>query len=242
MTETTPLAPSTAEAAAATERLAALVIGALTAIVMGASPSSSSRRTVGTRVGRPGFPINASLNGTAAILLSTGYVVLIRRRRIAAHRAVHDRGLRRVRPLPHHLPDPPRPGGLGPLPRCGVAAPRLPGASRPAHRAGGAPGAAGVDDHPPCLARPLRPSPAAGPCHAAHPALRPGQRRPRVLPPLPLRSLSPVVLGTLTAFAGDRVFVYFAPARRARCRDNEASWPYPGPRRTHDRRLVCRAG
>ena len=33
MTETTPLAPSTAEAAVATERLAAWVIGALTAIV-----------------------------------------------------------------------------------------------------------------------------------------------------------------------------------------------------------------
>jgi len=35
MTETTPLAPSTAEAAVATERLAAWVIGALTAIVIG---------------------------------------------------------------------------------------------------------------------------------------------------------------------------------------------------------------
>jgi hypothetical protein len=35
MTEITPLAPSTAEAAAATERLAAWVIGALTTIVIG---------------------------------------------------------------------------------------------------------------------------------------------------------------------------------------------------------------
>src|SRR2546428_13119161 len=35
MTATTPLAPSTAEAAVATERLAAWVIGALTAIVIG---------------------------------------------------------------------------------------------------------------------------------------------------------------------------------------------------------------
>src|SRR6266581_558440 len=40
---------------------------------------------------------------------------------------VHDRRLRRLLPLPHHLPDPPRPGGLSALPRRGVAAPRLPG-------------------------------------------------------------------------------------------------------------------
>jgi len=51
-------------------------------------------------------------------------------------------------------------------------------------------GAAGADDHPPRLARPLRPSPAAGACDAAHPALRLGQRRSGVRPPLPLRSLS----------------------------------------------------
>src|SRR5439155_5563573 len=79
-----------------------------------------------------------------------------------------------------------------PLPRCGVAAPRLLRAARPAHRAGGARGAAGTDDYPPRLVRPLRPSPAAGAGDAAHLALRLGQRRPRVPPPLPLRSLSPL--------------------------------------------------
>src|SRR2546422_5143165 len=125
---------------------------------------------------------------------------------------VYDRGLRRLLPLPHHLPDPPRPRRLGPLPRCGVAAPRLLRAARPAHRAGGARGAARADDDPPRLVWPLRPPPAASAGDAAHLALRLGQRRSRLPPPLPLRSLSPVVLGTLTAFAADRVFVYFAPA------------------------------
>ena len=52
MTETTPLAPSAAEAAAATERLAAWVIGALTAIVIGGVPSSSTGRTVVPSVAR----------------------------------------------------------------------------------------------------------------------------------------------------------------------------------------------
>jgi len=62
-----------------------------------------------------------------------------------------------VRAMGRPRRSPPRPGGLGPLPRCGVAAPPLLRASRPAHRAGGARGAAGADDHPPRLARPLRP-------------------------------------------------------------------------------------
>ena len=44
--------PGTAEAGAATERLAAWVIGALTAIVIGGVPSSSTGRTVGPSVAR----------------------------------------------------------------------------------------------------------------------------------------------------------------------------------------------
>jgi putative membrane protein len=86
MTETTPLAPSTAEAAAATERLAAWVIGALTAIVIGGIAIVIYVPRGGDTGGVSWLPeINASLNGTAAILLGTGYV-FIRRRRIAAHR------------------------------------------------------------------------------------------------------------------------------------------------------------
>src|SRR2546425_7173649 len=85
MTESTPLAPSTAEAAAATERLAAWVIGALTAIVIGGVAIVIYAPHGGHAAGSSWLPeINASLNATATILLSTGYV--IRRRRIAAHR------------------------------------------------------------------------------------------------------------------------------------------------------------
>ena len=84
MTETTPLAPT--DAAAATERLAAWVIGALTAIVIGGVAIVISVPREGHAGGSSWLPtINASLNGTAAVLLATGYV-LIRRRRIAAHR------------------------------------------------------------------------------------------------------------------------------------------------------------
>jgi len=87
VTETTPLAPSTAEAAAATERLAALVIGALTAIVIGGVALVIYVPHGGHAGGSSWLPeINASLNGTAAVLLGTGYV-LVRRRRIAAHPA-----------------------------------------------------------------------------------------------------------------------------------------------------------
>src|SRR5438093_1260034 len=87
MTATTPLAPSTAEATVATERLAAWVIGALTAIVIGAIAIVVYVPRGGHAGGSSWLPeINASLNGTAAVLLGTGYV-LIRRRRIAAHRA-----------------------------------------------------------------------------------------------------------------------------------------------------------
>ena len=87
MPETTPLAPGTPEAAAATERLAAWVIGALTAIVIGGLAIVIYMPRGGRASGSSWLPaINASLNGTATVLLSTGYV-LIRRRRIAAHRA-----------------------------------------------------------------------------------------------------------------------------------------------------------
>src|SRR2546422_904182 len=62
MTETTPLAPSTAEAAAATERLAALVIGALTAIVIGGGPSSSGLSA--PPIGRAGLVVPLALTPT----------------------------------------------------------------------------------------------------------------------------------------------------------------------------------
>src|SRR3989442_11841722 len=85
--ETTPLAPSTAEGAVATERLAAWVIGALTTIVIGGVAIVIYGPHGGHAGGSSWLPaINASLNGTATVLLSTGYI-LIRRRRIAAHRA-----------------------------------------------------------------------------------------------------------------------------------------------------------
>ena len=86
MTETTPLAPRTAEAAVATERLAAWVIGALTTIVIGGIALVIYVPRGGHAGGSSWLPeINAALNGTAAVLLGTGYV-LIRRRRIVAHR------------------------------------------------------------------------------------------------------------------------------------------------------------
>ncbi len=87
MTETTPLAPSTAEAAAATERLATWVIGALTAIVIGGVALVIYVPYGGHAAESSWLPaINATLNATATALLSTGYI-LIRRHRIAAHRA-----------------------------------------------------------------------------------------------------------------------------------------------------------
>jgi putative membrane protein len=87
MTETGALASSGAEVAAATERLAAWVIGALTVIVIGGVALVIYAPHGGHGGGSSWLPeINASLNATATILLSTGYV-LIRRRRIAAHRA-----------------------------------------------------------------------------------------------------------------------------------------------------------
>ena len=87
MTETRALASSEAEAAVATERLAAWVIGALTVIVIGGVALVIYMPHGGHAGGSSWLPeINASLNATATVLLSTGYV-LIRRRRIAAHRA-----------------------------------------------------------------------------------------------------------------------------------------------------------
>jgi len=87
MMETTPLASGMPEAAAATDRLAAWVIGALTVIVIGGVALAIYVPRGGHADASSWLPaINASLNGTAAVLLGTGYV-LIRRRRIAAHRA-----------------------------------------------------------------------------------------------------------------------------------------------------------
>src|SRR3989441_11028073 len=132
--------------------------------------------------------------------------------------SVHDRGLHRLLPLPHHLPDPPRPRGLGPLPRCGVAARHLLRAARPAHRAGGVGRAPGADDYPPRLARPLRPSPAAGAGDAAHLALRLGQRRPGVRSPLPRRPLNPIPFFVPVRFASlhhfDGIALHFATSAR----------------------------
>ena len=86
MTDTDHLAPNASEAAAATERLAAWVIGALTAIVIGGVAIVIYVPRGAHAGGSSWLPeINASLNGTAAVLLGTGYV-FIRRRRIAAHR------------------------------------------------------------------------------------------------------------------------------------------------------------
>src|SRR2546428_7892490 len=86
MTEITPLAPTTTEAAAAMERLAAWVIGALTTRVIGGVALVIYVPHGGHAGGSSWLPaINASLNATAAVLLGTGYV-LIQRRRVAAHR------------------------------------------------------------------------------------------------------------------------------------------------------------
>src|SRR5882724_12367372 len=87
MTEPGAFASSQAEAAVATERLAAWIIGALTAIVIGGVALVIYVPHGGYAGGSSWLPaINAALNATATVLLSTGYV-LIRRRRIAAHRA-----------------------------------------------------------------------------------------------------------------------------------------------------------
>ncbi len=87
MTETEALASREADAAAATERLAAWVIGALTVIVIGGVALVIYGPHGGHAAGSSWLPaINASLNATATVLLSSGYV-FIRRRRIAAHRA-----------------------------------------------------------------------------------------------------------------------------------------------------------
>src|SRR5439155_15764541 len=87
MTKGTPLAPSASDAAVAAERLAAWVIGALTVIVIGGVAIVIYGPHGGHAGGSSWLPeINASLNGTATVLLGAGYV-LIRRRRIAAHRA-----------------------------------------------------------------------------------------------------------------------------------------------------------
>ena len=87
MTETSAVAPSAAEAAAARERLAGWVIGVLTVIVIGGVALVIYGRHGGHAAGSSWLPtINASLNATATVLLGSGYV-FIRRRRIAAHRA-----------------------------------------------------------------------------------------------------------------------------------------------------------
>ena len=173
------------------ERLAAWVIGALTFIVIGGIALVIYVPRGGHAGGSSWLPeINASLNGTAAILLSTGYV-LIRRRRIGAHRACMiaafaASSLFLITYLIHHA-------RVGSVPFHGAAwlRPVYFGLLIPHICAGGARGAAGADDHPPRLAGSLRPSPAAGAGDAAHLAVRLGQRRSRLPPPLPLRSLSP---------------------------------------------------
>src|SRR2546429_3731856 len=87
MTKGTPLAPSASDAAVAAERVAAWVIGALTAIVIGGVALVIYGPHGGHAAGSSWLPgINAPRNATAQVLLSSGYV-FIRRRRIAAHRA-----------------------------------------------------------------------------------------------------------------------------------------------------------
>jgi len=196
MTATTPLGPGTAEVTAATERLAAWVIGALTAIVIGAIAIVIYVPRGGHADGSSWLPeINASLNGTAAVLLSTGYV-FIRRRRVAAHRecmiaAFAASSLFLITYLTHHA-------RVGSIAFHGAAwlRPRLLRASRPTYRAGGGGGAAGADDHLPRVVRPLRPSPAARACDATHLALCFGQRRSGVRPPLSLRDRRTVIVGS----------------------------------------------
>src|SRR5947208_15397870 len=79
MTETNPLAPSASEATAATERLAAWVIGALTAIAIGGVAIVIYAPPGGHAAGSSWLPeINASLNPTAAILLRPGSVTVRR--------------------------------------------------------------------------------------------------------------------------------------------------------------------
>ena len=87
MTGTRTVAARETEAAVATERLAAWVIGALTVIVIGAVAVVIYGPHGEHAGGSSWLPeINAALNATATVLLGTGYV-FIRRRRIAAHRA-----------------------------------------------------------------------------------------------------------------------------------------------------------
>ena len=82
-----PSRPQHGRSGGATERLAAWVIGALTAIVIGGIALVIYVPHGGHAGGSSWLPaINAALNATATVLLSTGYL-LIRRRRIAAHRA-----------------------------------------------------------------------------------------------------------------------------------------------------------
>src|SRR5262249_38852421 len=119
-----------------------------------------------------------------------------RRRRIAAHRTCMIAAFAASSLFLINLPDPPRPGGLGPFPRSAVAAPRLLRASRPTYRAGSVGGAACATDPLPSPVRALRPPRAARACDAAPLALRLDQRRSGVCPPLPLRSLNPTFFGT----------------------------------------------
>ena len=195
MTETGLFASSEAEAAAATERLAAWVIGALTTIVIGGVAIVIYGPRAGHADGSSWLPaINASLNGTTTVLLRTGYV-LIRRRRIATHRTcmiaafaasslflitylIHHA---QVGSVPFHGPPWLRPVYFGLLvPQIVLAALVVPLALTTIYRAWCA----------------LRPPPAARACDAAHLALRLDQRRSGVCPPLPLRSLSPTFFGT----------------------------------------------
>ena len=196
MTETGLLASSEAEAAAATEGLAAWVIGALTTIVIGGVALVIYGPRGGHADGSSWLSaINASLNGTTTVLLRTGYV-LIRRRRIAAHRTcmiaafaasslflitylIHHAQLGSV---PFHGPPWLRPVYFGRLvPQIVLAALVVPLALTTIYGAW-----CGRFDRHRRLARVTLP----------HLALRLDQRRSGVCPPLPLRSLSPTFFGT----------------------------------------------
>src|SRR2546425_12932862 len=100
MTKGTPLAPSASDAAVAAERLAAWVIGALTAIVIGGVALVIYGPHGGHAAGSSWLAaINGSLNGTATILLSTWYI-LIPRRRIRAHPACRTAAFAASSPVP----------------------------------------------------------------------------------------------------------------------------------------------
>src|SRR5262245_49616288 len=90
-------------------------------------------------------PFNASLNATARVLLGNGYVFLRRLTPDHDPRMLSAYAASSLFLIISYLYQP-RPGALGPLPRCGAAPPHLLRASRSTSRASGARGAARAND------------------------------------------------------------------------------------------------